>query len=278
MSTVTSSFAKRIDEFFYEGLLAFVDCLAHLAFNDPEKMRLTYANVITPSKLIFATYNAKSQGVRLLVVLSNLTYTREVLLSRLCGKLADVIDVVPAKLDPVRETMTYMDNLIFETYTREKTAKICEVVERGILFPGVDWETMTKPAELRGYVHTLLLEMVFVHSEVHDTYKAFLGRILSEILTTAALKFLGCLQRVPKFGVGGTLRATLEVEFVHQTLLSFETRTSKEVFQRIYACIDVQGKLGQEAFKQEIVNIRDILKTARKSTEAQLLCLRESER
>ena len=105
-----------------------------------------------------------------------------------------------------KETIAYLDIIIFETYTREKCTKVCEVIERGILSSSVDWLTMPKPTELRGYVYTLLLEMVFVHSEVHDNYKVILWRILSEILTSVALKFLACFQRISQFGVGGILQ------------------------------------------------------------------------
>lgn len=92
-------FSKIIEDFFFEGLLSFIDNLHVLAFNDVEKIRQTPTTPGSASKLLFATFDAKSQGVRFLVVLSNLAYTKDTVLNTLAQKASDLIEVSPGKFE-----------------------------------------------------------------------------------------------------------------------------------------------------------------------------------
>ncbi|KAI9328031.1 exocyst complex component Sec5-domain-containing protein [Zopfochytrium polystomum] len=227
---------------------------------------------------------------RILVVLSNLDFLR----SSAFPKLNALLEL-KFKHSPVTEvrilnnTMNHLDALLFDNYVRRKALKISGLVRSGVLYSGLDWAKLTRPIDVRNHVHEILLLFVLSHAEASVAAKGLIGRVMSELLRLTALDLLASFREIDVFGRGGAMQATLETEFLHQTLGAFETRSTKELFSLIYATIergtvdetptaDTPSTDGTVLSRQQMLeSVKDILQRTREATALQFLCFRQAE-
>ncbi|CAJ0767382.1 9468_t:CDS:2, partial [Entrophospora sp. SA101] len=118
------------------------------------------------------------------------------------------------------------------------------------------------------YVYKALLSLVMVHSQVSDIAKQLVDRTLSALLESMSQYCLESFRQVNKFGMGGLLQATLEVEFMHQSLSQYITPKAQEIFKEIYETIErlydsdhVSGSLDTE-----LAGVKQLLIEGRKNT------------
>ncbi|CAG8802430.1 5283_t:CDS:2, partial [Racocetra fulgida] len=83
-----------------------------------------------------------------------------------------------------------------------------------------------------------LLSLVIVHAQVNDVAKHLVNRTLTALLEHMARDCLEAFQKVERFGMGGMLQATLEIEFMHQTLSQYVSKEAQETLQLIYNTIE----------------------------------------
>ncbi|KAJ3338098.1 hypothetical protein HDU93_009969 [Gonapodya sp. JEL0774] len=179
------------------------------------------------------------QDVRSLVVLSNLTHFRNSMVPKLLSSFQEIFAIsVNKDAQTFREIADHLDAIIFEAFIRRKTVRLDEVVRTGILYSGIDWFLISRPQEVSPYVYDLLVSLVMIHSEVSDVSKSLVRRALSELFVEVAQCVLSCFRKVDKFSVAGMLQATLETEFLHQSLTNFETPLSSLILKLVYESVE----------------------------------------
>jgi exocyst complex component 2 len=120
---------------------------------------------------------------------------------------------------------------------------------------------------------------VLVHSQVCEVSPTLVRRVIRELMSLLLQDLLNCYRKVDGFSMGGMLQATLETEFIHQSLRGFETPAISAAFKLIYDSLEhsrikKEGDSTQE-MEELLKKVKMIISNARKATGAQFLCFRE---
>ncbi|KAJ3090326.1 hypothetical protein HK102_004105 [Quaeritorhiza haematococci] len=184
---------------------------------------------------------------RALLVISNLSFMRSAMLPKLSAlfeaKFMRSTMAPPASAHLALssssdskhylEAIDHLDTLLVRNYVRRKARAIGQLVRNGVLASGLDWNDLRKPQEVRPYCHEILLLLVMVHAQVSDVSKPLVRRVVGELLHHLAIELLAAFRRVDRFSTGGYLQATLEVDYLQQTLSSYETPPTTTIFKLI---------------------------------------------
>lgn len=121
------------------------------------------------------------------------------------------------------------------------------------------------------------MALVLVHSQVTSVAKQLVHRAISALLENMATDCLESFRQVERFGMGGMLQATLEIEFMHQTLQQYVTPAASDTLQLIYQSIEQAYDARQQTsgeLQSELNHVKDLLVYSRKSTAVQFLCFK----
>lgn len=126
------------------------------------------------------------------------------------------------------------------------------------------------------YMYEALLELVVVHAQISEIAPPLVSRALSALLINMAQDCLKCFQQVERFGMGGMLQGTLEMEFMNHTLAQYQSASSDEILQLIYSSIDrAYQSEGGENLQKEMGALKEVLSQARKTTQVQFMCFKK---
>lgn len=142
-----------------------------------------------------------------------------------------------------------------------------------------DPSLMILQTEVHPYVYEALMTLVMVHSQVSSVTKHLVHRAVSALLENMANDCLESFRQVERFGMGGMLQATLEIEFMHQTLQQYVTPAASETLQLIYQSIEQSYDAQQQnagELQAELNHVKDLLVFSRKSTVVQFLCFKQN--
>jgi len=120
--------------------------------------------------------------------------------------------------------------------------------------------------------------MVLVHAQVITTTATLTHRIISFLLEHLSFQLLNAFKSRPfeKFSLSALLQATLDVEFVNQTLNQFNTDRARELQQEIYVELDKRSDgPARTALQKELADMRTVLTGLRRGTRAEFLCFRQ---
>ncbi|KAG1438349.1 hypothetical protein G6F56_012678 [Rhizopus delemar] len=118
-----------------------------------------------------------------------------------------------------------------------------------------------------------------VHSQISSVTKQLVKRALSRLLEMMASDCLESYKQVDRFGMGGMLQATLEIEFMHQTLSQYVTPVASSTLQQIYQTIEQAYDPQQQSssnLQDELSDVKELLVFSRKSTVVQFLCFKQN--
>lgn len=135
--------------------------------------------------------------------------------------------------------------------------------------------------EVRSYIYESLLSLVLVHSQVTAIARSLVARTVGALVEELAKHALQAFSQVQRFGMGGMLQATLEMEFLHQTLNVHVSPAADATLQEIYKIISqayrpqtgADGSSGE--LQRELEQLKLTLTQARRATALQFLCFRE---
>ncbi|CAJ0642462.1 13578_t:CDS:10 [Entrophospora sp. SA101] len=266
---IDRNYTDKIKSTFVSSLFEYLDGLVHLAFTeynpiDPlekESTDIIHKSRIDPSQI----------ESRILLTISNLSNLKQVVIPHLISQFESEYkaDMKQDALS-VNDLIVELDGVLFEDYIKSKKEVISKIVKEGILMGNIDWYNMSKPTEVNPYVYKALLSLVMVHSQVSDIAKQLVDRTLSALLESMSQYCLESFRQVNKFGMGGLLQATLEVEFMHQSLSQYITPKAQEIFKEIYETIErlydsdhVSGSLDTE-----LAGVKQLLIEGRKNTSS----------
>ncbi|CAO3635122.1 unnamed protein product [Cunninghamella blakesleeana] len=276
---------KRIDQLlmdkirssFLESIFEFLDGLVKLAFTD-------YQPLNEKDELLLAKKREKidvhSMDVRILLTVSNLAHMRAAVIRKLVNLFEGAYKInMEEDFKTLLDVVDQLDQILFNDYIKRKSASIRDIIHHGILMSGIDWYSISKPTEVHSFVYEALMTLVMVHSQISSVAKQLVHRALSALLENMAKDCLESFRQVERFGMGGMLQATLEIEFMHQTLSQYVTPTASDTLQLIYQTIEQAYDQHQQHsgnLQSELSHVKELLVFSRKSTIVQFLCFKQN--
>lgn len=190
--------------------------------------------------------------------------------------------------------LSQIDARLFHAYAKPTVDLLTELISKGIASPA--WvPTADRPTAAMGYVYDVLLTLVLVHSEVTSTCgtaSTLTNQVLSYLLEQCSTALLNAFKSrttapIPPsttptpfhYSLPALMQATLDVEFLAQTLNQFTTDKAGEVQSQIYLALDertsdeARGKL-----QSELPAMRNVLKKLREGTKGEFVCFRKERR
>ncbi|KAJ3300604.1 hypothetical protein HK104_009261 [Borealophlyctis nickersoniae] len=227
--------------------------------------------------------DVRQVDTRTLLVISNLSYMRQIMVPKLVTLFEEKFNVRTAgDTKNLEDTSDHLDTLLFQNYIRRKCIKVHDILRNGILFSGLAWNDLPRPQEIRSYCYQILLALVMAHAEVSDVSRLLVRRVLCELLHYVAQDLLTSFRQVDQFSPGGMLQATLETEFLHQTLSSYETPESSTILALVYDTVErgtkQDGSVGSTttpAMNDMLESVKAFLEEAKNATSVQFSCFRE---
>jgi len=119
---------------------------------------------------------------------------------------------------------------------------------------------------------------VSAHAEVSRVAEPLLDRTLNALVEDLAEEALRCFRQVKRFGMGGMLRATLEIEFMHQTLSRYVTPSAAKTLSDLYNKISqaYARRAGDENLQNNLDGVKKTLAETRRATGIEFLCFRQT--
>ncbi|GAA5899347.1 exocyst subunit SEC5 [Sporobolomyces salmoneus] len=282
-------FQRKVQGAFLDGLYAFLDGLVHVAFSDPDQVS---SGSVRKDSLGGANeggeeetgrpkeVDVKNVDIRILLTVSNLTHLRESIIPRMISQFQTAFKVdMSQDAQMLMEVTDQLDKILFDDYVKRKSAEVGEIIRKGVLGGGIDWYEAEKPKEVHPFIYDALLSLVLVHAQVSATAKPLVARTLGSLVEELAGVALEAFGQVERFGMGGMLQATLEIEFMHQTLSQHVSPTADQTLQSIYKTISQSyyrrpTPNSAAELQQELEGLKRTLVASRRATALQFLCFR----
>ena len=187
----------------------------------------------------------------------------------------------------IRDVLSQLDTQLFASYTKPHALQIHAWIENGIF--SASWaEGARKGGRVSDldpspYVSTVLLHLVTIHSLTSTTSPGspLTPRILKALFeaTTMALIRTFSSPRLPSISLPQLMQATLDVEFISQTLASYTTDQASQTQTDIYQVLDQKtDNAARMALQDELGGLRVGLKRLREGTRGQFSCFRRVKR
>ncbi|TPX40650.1 hypothetical protein SeMB42_g05909 [Synchytrium endobioticum] len=197
---------------------------------------------------------------RLLIVISNLSYLKLIALPKLVVLFESKFRApLTSDVADLQKVIDHLDSILFQNYIRRKHIHVAEMVEQGVVASGLDWYYIFKPEVIRQHVHDILLMFVLVHAEVSAVGKPIMDRVLRELMSCLANDLLLAYRSIDRFSPGGMMQATLETEFLQQTLTKYETLEISVIFQLIYDSIERGVPSAELEFYRQSTRVQEVV-------------------
>ncbi|CAN8103166.1 unnamed protein product [Discula destructiva] len=228
-----------------------------------------------------STLNANDRNVRMLLTLSNLQSLRAEVVPGLNSQFENAFSVqLTDEEKKIKDVLGQIDARLFQSYTRPYIDSLKAGIRKGITAP--DWAPVNandKPKEVRPYVYEALLDLVLVHSQVSTTAATLTSQVLSYLLEQASRELLDAFKTRTKYNLSALMQATIDVEFVAQTLAQYMTERSTETQTQIYQELDTRTDNEARAKLQtELSEMRSVLKKLREASKSEFACFKKARR
>ncbi len=219
-----------------------------------------------------------SQNVRKLLTLSNLQCLRSEVVPALNTQFENAFSVkLTDETKTIRDVLGQIDSRLFTSYTKPSTEILRRIIRAGVSAP--DWAPppgQDKPGEVRPYVYEALLQLVLVHSQVSTTATSLTAQILSYLLEQTSRELLDAFKTRPRYDLPTLMQATLDVEFVAQTLSQYTTDRAGELQSTIYQELDARTDNDARArLQSELPEMRAVLKRLRETSKNEFACFKK---
>ncbi|KAI9764085.1 MAG: hypothetical protein M1840_008889 [Geoglossum simile] len=230
----------------------------------------------TPETMTAHSVNASDRNVRVLLTLSNLQALRSSIVPNLITQFENAFSVkLTDESKTIRDVLSQIDTRLFQSYTKPHTDTLSHTIHTGILSP--TWApTTNRPTAVRSYVYEALLSLVHVHTQISTTATPLTNVILSHLLSEVSAHLLSAFRQRPKYTLAALMQATLDVEFVAQTLSQYTTEKASQIQGEIYVELD-RGTDNEARMRlqSELPEMRSILRGLRESTRAEFACFKK---
>lgn len=215
----------------------------------------------------------------MLLTLSNLAHLRTEVIPQLISQFESNFSVkLTDESKTIRDVLGQIDARLFQSYVKPTVDVLNQTINDGIA--NSSWvPTAPRPTDAKPYVYDVLLKLVLVHSEVTATASTLTNQILSYFLEQCSLALIAAFKQRSKYTLPALMQATLDVEFMAQTLNNYTTDRAGEVQSQIYLALDERTDNDARARLQgELPEMRAILKKLREGTKGEFGCFKKERR
>ena len=154
--------------------------------------------------------------------------------------------------------------------------QISSIIGSGIASPS--WPPAAgRPTEVRPYVYETLLVLVLVHTEVSTTATALTIEILSYLLEQISDSLLKAFKQRAKYSLPALMQATLDTEFIAQTLSQYTTDKASATQSEVYVQLDSRtDNDARTKLQDELPQMRAVLKKLRERTKSEFSCFKKA--
>ncbi|KAF7515270.1 hypothetical protein G7054_g14658 [Neopestalotiopsis clavispora] len=222
--------------------------------------------------------DAGDRNVRMLLTLSNLAALRNKVVPSLNTQFENAFSVkLTDESKTIRDTLSQIDARLFQTYTRPSVQNIRHIVRAGVSDP--DWGTVPRPTQVKPYIYDALLSLVLVHSQVSTTAPSLTPQVLSFLLEATSRELLEAFKQRSRYDIGALMQATLDVEFVAQTLTQYTSDRAGQTQSEIYSMLDSRTDgTTRASLQNELPGMRDVLKKLRELSKNEFGCFKKPRR
>ncbi|KMU86150.1 hypothetical protein CIHG_03938 [Coccidioides immitis H538.4] len=249
---------------------------------------------VPSSVSVYGGIDSKNRNVRILLTLSNLRALRAEHVPQLITSFESAFAVkLTDESKTIQDVLGQIDTRLFQSYTRSVVDTLHTMILNGI--SSADWVPSTsRPDELRPYVYTTMLTLVMVHTEVSTTLPGassststmspaspshpLTHAILAELLTQISKSLLEGFMSRPKYSLPALMQATLDTEFIAQTMSQYATEAAGQVQSQIY--LELDRRTNNEArakLQAELGEMRGVLKRLRERTRGEFACFKKAD-
>ena len=179
----------------------------------------------------------------------------------------------------IRDVLGQIDARLFQSYTRPTILNLTTTIKEGIAAP--DWVPSTeRPNQVRPYVYTTMLSLVLVHTEVSTTTSAataLTSEVLSYMLEAVSQALLDAFKERQRYSLAALMQATLDTEFMAQTMSQYATDKASNIQSQIY--LELDRRTNNEArakLQSELGEMRIALKKLREGTRSEFACFKKA--
>jgi exocyst complex component 2 len=216
----------------------------------------------------------------MLLTLSNLQALRIDVIPNLTTQFENSFAVkLTEESKTIRNVVGDIDARLFQSYTRPAVENLRNIIKRGIMAP--DWPPPNeeKPKEVKAYVYEALLSLVLVHTQVSTTASSLTSQVLSYLLEQASRELLEAFKQRQRYTLSALMQATLDVEFVAQTLSQYTTDKASEMQSQIYQELDKgTDNDARQKLQNELPEMRAVLKRLREGSKSEFACFKRARR
>lgn len=248
----------------FEGIMR----LASLSDAEEHAVRVSGTREKTP------TTDAET---RLLYILSAFHYQRKKAVPAVMSLAAKLLGPEAAgdetQLDDARARLELR---VFDMVISLRAGPMCAILSDAILNSGIDWLTCPAPTEVRGYMHRIILQLVEAHARVSNVNPILVNKVLQALVARLAQTALESFRIVKRFGTGGMLTATVEIEYLQQSVEAYLSRGARESFAQTYEVISrgLRSNETPEALQRELASLQGIIRDTRRVTAVETIALR----
>ncbi|KAK5113707.1 hypothetical protein LTR62_003334 [Meristemomyces frigidus] len=221
------------------------------------------------------------KSLRILMTLSNLSHLRMEVIPHLISAFETSFTVtLTEEGKQMRDALVQIEARLFKHYVQPTEDLISILIHDGI--HKTSWAPVAgqRPSNAKQYIYSLLLHLVLLHTEITTTAPTLLGQILSHCLEHASEIFLSTFRDAYGFySLPMLMQATLDVEFLAQTLNQFTTEKAGALQSQLYVVLDERTDDGCRAQLQgELGGMRVVLKGLREGTKGGFGCFKKERR
>ncbi|OQD82110.1 hypothetical protein PENANT_c023G06545 [Penicillium antarcticum] len=233
-----------------------------------------------------------NRNVRILLTLSNLKALQAEYVPQLISNFESAFSVkLTEEAKTVRDVLSQIEDRLFQSYVNPTTTILNDTITAGIGSP--DWvPSIDRPEQVRPYVYNTMLTMVLVHTEISTTIPStvsptpnpqasrasskLLATVLTHLVTQICSSLLAAFRARSSFSLAALMQATLDTEFIAQSLSQYATEEASGMQSQIY--VELDARTTNEArvkLQAELGEMRGILKRLRDRTKGEFACFRK---
>lgn len=179
----------------------------------------------------------------------------------------------------IRDALRQIYESVFKQYIKPALETIRKIIRDGVADSAWPPAPDEKPTNARPYIYDVLLSLVLVHNQISTTAASLMSLILSTLLESTSTELLEAFKRRQRYNLSSLMQATLDVEFVAQTLSQYATAKGSEIQSQIYQELD-RGTDPDARVKlqDELPEMRAVLKRLREGSRSEFQCFKKEKR
>ncbi len=220
--------------------------------------------------------NVPHQSIRLLLTLSNLQHLQRETIPQLLSHYETLFSAsLTTESQTLRDVLAKIESDLFASYTSPLTSSLSRTIHAGIL--SAAWAPAKTPLSASPYIYETLLALVLVHTEVATTTPPLTSPVLAHLLAETSTALIEAFKLRRAYSLPELMQATLDTEFLAQTLVAYTTDRASEVQSNIYVELDRRtSDRARKGLQDELGGLRGgVLKVLKEGTRVEFACFKK---